>query len=333
MPTISAPQELVESDVYIDTRDMTGRALYLKVDGLNFGGSVKLRVAASMVEAAERDGLIGPDSILVESSSGNLGIALSMVAANKGLRFVCVTDIRCNPVTVRLMRSLGAEVMMVDQPNRTGGLLGARHDRVRRLCAENPRAVWLNQYANQANWAAHYRTTAPEIMRRFPDLDVLFLGVGTAGTLMGCISYLRDHGYPTRVVAVDAEGSVSFGGPSGRRLIPGLGAAVRPVILNRDAPDAVCHVAEIDAIRTCRMLAGHGFLLGGSTGTVLSGALSWLGDHDPDGLLQAVALSPDLGERYIDTIYDDAWVGAHFGAEALWGDCRAVAGRVGEAHS
>ena len=110
MTVISAPQEYNEENLYVDLRSILGRALFLKCEGFNFAGSIKLKAAASMVEAAERDGLLRPGSMLVESSSGNLGVALSMIAASRGYRFVCVTDTRCNLATKRLMEALGAEV-------------------------------------------------------------------------------------------------------------------------------------------------------------------------------------------------------------------------------
>ena len=143
--------------------------MFLKIEGFNFASSIKLKAAAEMVKTAERDGTLTPDSILVESSSGNLGVALSMLTANKGYRFVCVTDSRCNPATMRLMRVLGADVHVVTEPAADGsGLLGARLAHVRELCASDDRYLWLNQYANPANPRAHYRTTAPAIAQQFP---------------------------------------------------------------------------------------------------------------------------------------------------------------------
>src|SRR6478609_3889068 len=113
MPVIRNPQDFNEDDLYVDLRSIFGYSLFLKCEGFNFAGSIKLKAATEMVEAAERDGALAPDSILLESSSGNLGVALSMLAASKGYRFVCVTDSRCNPATMRLMRVLGAEVHVV----------------------------------------------------------------------------------------------------------------------------------------------------------------------------------------------------------------------------
>ncbi|MFH8477059.1 2,3-diaminopropionate biosynthesis protein SbnA [Streptomyces sp. NPDC018000] len=310
-------QELTGSELFVDLAPLFGHALHMKVEGLNLGGSIKLRAAAAMVAAAERSRLLREDSVLVESSSGNLGVALSVIAAHKGLRFVCVTDARCNATTAATMRALGTELLVVDEPDPRGGFLKARLDRVRRLCAEDDRYLWLNQYSNPANWVAHYEGTAPAILKYMPDVDVLFVGVGTSGTAMGCARYFRDNGSRARLVAVDAVGSVTFGRPAGTRLIPGLGASVMPPMFDAGAFDDRIQVAELDTIRLCRTLAGRGLLFGGSTGTVVAGALQWLERYDSGRSLRSVCISPDMGDRYLSTIYDDSWVLANFGPEAL----------------
>ena len=316
MPVISAPEAFNEDDLFVDLRSTLGRSLFLKCEGFNFAGSIKLKSAREMVEAAKRDGLLSPSSVLVESSSGNLGVALSMIAASKGYRFMCVTDSRCNVATRLLMEALGSEVHVITKPDPVSGLLGARIDFIRTLCASDDRYVWLNQYTNPGNWKAHYRTTAPEIARQFPQLDVLFIGAGTTGTLMGCARYFREWHRPIRIVAVDSVGSVAFGGPPARRMIPGVGTGIRPPLLDESFVDEVIHVEEVDTIRVCRRLAGRGFLFGGSTGTVLSGAMGWLAQH-PALDLTAVAIAPDLGERYLDTIYQADWLQDHYGDELV----------------
>jgi N-(2-amino-2-carboxyethyl)-L-glutamate synthase len=317
MTVISMPQDFNVDDLYIDLRPMSGHSLFLKCEGFNFAGSIKLKAASAMVEGAERSGVLRPGSVLVESSSGNLGVALSMIAASKGYGFVCVTDSRCNGSTRRLMEALGSQVHIITQPDPVTGLLGARIDHVRSLCASDDRYVWLNQYTNPNNWKAHYRTTAPAIHRQFPDLDVLFVGAGTCGTLIGCANYFRDHDRSVRVVAVDAVGSVTFGAPPARRLIPGLGTSMRPPMLDESVVDEVVWVEEVDTVRACHRLARSGFLFGGSTGTVVSGATSWLDLYDPDGQLTAVTLAPDLGERYLDTLYQNHWIENLYGAAVL----------------
>ena len=131
MPVISVPQAFNEDELYVDLQSIIGHSLFLKCEGFNFAGSIKLKAAAEMVEAADRDGVLTSESILVESSSGNLGVALSMIAASKGYQFLCVTDSRCNLSTRMLMEALGSQVHIISEPDARGGFLGARIDYVR----------------------------------------------------------------------------------------------------------------------------------------------------------------------------------------------------------
>jgi N-(2-amino-2-carboxyethyl)-L-glutamate synthase len=323
---ISVPQAFNVEDLYVDLRSIFGHPLFVKCEGFNFAGSVKLKPAAEMVDAAEQAGMLTPQSILVESSSGNLGVALSMIAASKGYQFLCVTDPRCNLATRRAMEALGSQVHVVTEPDANGGLLGARLAYVRALCASDARYVNLDQYNNPHNWKAHFRTTAPAIARQFPQLEVLFIGAGTTGTLMGCARYFRAWQSPVRIVAVDSVGSVTFGGEPAPRMIPGLGTSVRPPLLDESFVDEIVYVEEADTIRACHRLARSGFLFGGSTGTVVSGAVAWLSQHDG---LTAVAIAPDLGERYLDTVYHLNWLHDIYGEDVLSTDELAVGSRSG----
>jgi 2,3-diaminopropionate biosynthesis protein SbnA len=316
---ITVPEAFNEDDLFVDLRSVFGHSLFLKCEGFNFAGSIKLKAAAEMVDAAKQRGVLTPGSVLVESSSGNLGVALSVIAASSGYQFLCVTDSRCNLSTRLLMKALGSQVHVITEPDATSGFLGARIDYVRALCASDDRYVWLNQYTNPGNWKAHYRTTAPAIARQFPQLDVLFVGAGTTGTLMGCARYFREWRRPVRVIAVDSVGSVAFGGVPGCRMIPGLGTSIRPPLLDESYVDEVVRVEEADTIRACHRLARRGFLFGGSTGTVVSGAMSWLAGHDGHELT-AVAIAPDLGERYLDTIYQINWLRGVYGEDVLSSD-------------
>ncbi|MEU1034690.1 MULTISPECIES: 2,3-diaminopropionate biosynthesis protein SbnA [Streptomyces] len=316
MPVISEPYSFNEEDLYVDLQPIFGQPLFLKCEGFNFAGSIKLKPAREMVKAAERAGVLTPESVLLESSSGNMGVALSVIAASKGYRLLCVTDSRCNLQTRLLMEALGAQVHIVTQPSPHDGFLGARLDYIRRLCRQDQRYVWLSQYTNANNWKAHYQTTAPAIARTFPDLDVLFVGAGTTGTLMGCARWFRHWHRLVRIVAVDPLGSVSFGGAPGRRMLPGLGMSMRPPLLDSSYVDEAIQVEEADTIRACHSLARHGFLFGGSTGTVVSGAIDWLTRHDTPSLT-TVAIAPDLGERYLETIYQANWVRDLYGNDVL----------------
>ena len=318
MPVISAPLDFNEEDLYIDLRQALDIPLYLKCEGFNFAGSIKLKAAKAMVEAAEADGTLTPDSTIIESSSGNLGVALAIAATSRGYPFICVTDSRCNLTSRQMMETLGAEVHIISQPHPVHGLLGARLDHIHQLCADNSGYHWLNQYTNPNAWKAHYRTTAPAIARQFPHLDLLFIGAGTTGTLMGCARYFADHHPHTRIIAIDVEGSTTFGAPAARRMIPGLGTSITPPLLDTSYIHHTVHVSEPDTIRTCHTLARHGFLLGGSSGTVVHAAASHLADHYPDDPnVTAVAISPDLGERYLDTIYQTNWVHDLYGPHTL----------------
>ncbi|MDQ3402092.1 MAG: 2,3-diaminopropionate biosynthesis protein SbnA [Actinomycetota bacterium] len=310
MPVINAPEDLVLDDIYVNLRPLFGKEVYLKCESFNFAGSIKLKAARAMLDDAERAGSLREDSVIVESSSGNLGIALATIAANRGYRFVCVTDPRANPTARRLIESMGGEVVVVTQLDETGGYLGTRIRTVQELCESSPKFLWLNQYANPENWQAHYRQTAPAIVNQFPSVDLLFIGAGTTGTLMGCARYLRERGHKAKVIAVDSTGSVTFGGPAAPRFIPGLGTSRRPEIVDESFVDDLVMVDERDAVQMCHRMAAKGFLFGGSTGTVLSAVEHYLKDQPDD--VTVVALSPDMGDRYLDTVYDWEWVEERF---------------------
>jgi 2,3-diaminopropionate biosynthesis protein SbnA len=290
-----------------------GFSTHLKLEGLNPTGSIKLKVARAMVERAEADGVLPPGSRLIESTSGNLGIALASVCAAKGHQLSVITDPNANEHSIRFMRALGAEVTVVTEQDANGGFLQTRLRLLHRLLAEDPALVWLNQYTNPANPGAHRDGTAAEIFQGFGEPDWLFVGTGTSGTLMGCVEYVRRAGASTRVVAVDTLGSVTFGGPPGRRWIPGLGSSRRPEIYCDDGSFDKVLVEERDTVLMCRHVARtYGLLLGGSTGTVLAGLRAMRGAVEPGSTVLVIA--PDLGDRYLDTVYDDDWVLARFGA-------------------
>ncbi|MGW9169987.1 2,3-diaminopropionate biosynthesis protein SbnA [Streptomyces decoyicus] len=314
MTIVQHPFEITAPPLFLDLNKITGRRLYLKLEGYNAAGSIKLRTASALVRHAERTGRLRPGATIIESSSGNLGVALGVIAASCGYRFICVTDVRCNHSTLNLLHALGAEVVMIDTPHPVHGFLQARLDYVRSRCAADPNLMWLNQYESQANRLAHYEGTAPAIAQAIPDLDVLFVGVGTGGTAMGCAQYFREHHPRVRVVAVDAAGSVTFGDQPRTRYLPGLGSGVKPPLVDPTVFNDVVIVPERESVRCCRQLAGGGLLAGGSTGTVVSGALRWLADR---GDMVAAAISPDLADRYADTVYDDTWVEQHLAEQDL----------------
>lgn len=309
--------ELGAPHAFLELPDFAAEfSTHLKLEGLNPAGSIKLKTARAMVEMAETDGVLKPGSRLIESTSGNLGVALASVCAAKGFDLMVITDPNANEHSIRCMRAMGAHVTVVTERDANGGFLQSRIRLLHHLLAEDPSLVWLNQYTNPANPAAHRDGTAVEIFQGFGEPDWLFIGTGTSGTLMGCVEYVRNTKAATRVVAVDTIGSVTFGGPPQRRWIPGLGASRRPEIFRDDDSFDKVLVAERDTVMMCRHVARtYGLLLGGSTGTVLAAVRSMHDAITPGATV--LAISPDLGDRYLNTVYDDDWVCDRFGVTAL----------------
>ena len=309
--------DLVTDDIYLRLPELIGDAeLYLKIEGLNPAGSVKLKTALALITDAEERGLLRPGGRVVESSSGNLGIALSMVCAVKGYSFVCITDPKAAAHSVASMRALSAEVVVVTERDANGGYLGTRIAHLKQMLRDDPTLYWPNQYANSANPRAHWERTAASIFAEISNVDYLVVGAGTTGTLMGCSAYFRQFSPRTKIIAVDTRGSVTFGGAASPRYIPGLGTSRVPELCRTDNIDEIVYVAEGDAVRACRHLARrYGLLVGGSTGSVVA-AVQDLAPTLPSGAT-VVAIAPDLGDKYLETVFNDQWVTATFGSDVL----------------
>jgi cysteine synthase A len=293
------------------------------LESFNPGGSSKDRPALEILESAIRSGSVGPDTLVIESSSGNMGIGLAQICLYHGLRFLCVVDPKASPANLKVLAAYGAEIECISSPDPISGeWLPARLSRVQALLQEIPGSFWPNQYANEANSGSHYRTTMSEIICQLGgELDYLFVATSTCGTLKGCGEFIRDRRLKTRIVAVDAAGSLIFDQPgarSGARRIPGLGAGIRPPLCDLSMVETVVHVSDADCVRSCRrLLQREAILAGGSSGGVLA-AVERLRGRLSKGSVCAVIL-PDRGERYLDTIYDDDWV------REVLGDCDAPA--------
>ena len=285
-----------------------GVRVIAKMELLNPGGSVKDRPARFIVEQGLASGVITSTTRLVESSSGNLGVALSMIARVYGLQFTCVVDPKIAPANVKVMKALGAQIDMVTERDEQGGYLGTRVRRVRQLVAADANTVWINQYANQLNWRAHYEGEGEEVVRELRSpVDVLVVAVSTTGTILGLSRRLRRENPKLRVVAVDALGSVIFGGPPARRELPGMGASRIPELFTPAEIDEVQHVSDREAVRGCRELAEQeGIFAGGSSGAVVCALRRILPSVSRPATVLTVL--PDRGDRYLDMVYDEAWV-------------------------
>ncbi|MBZ4319772.1 2,3-diaminopropionate biosynthesis protein SbnA [Streptomyces huiliensis] len=295
--------------------------LFAKLEKFNPGGSVKDRVALNMLlEKVSSGELVPGRSAVVESSSGNLAIGLAQVCRYFGLRFICVVDAKTTEQNIAIIRSYGAEVEVITEPDpETGEFLPSRIRRVRELVRSVPDAYWPNQYGNPLNAAAHELTMREIVEGLNGRLDYLFCATSSCGTLRGCADYVRKSGLSTEIVAVDALGSAIFGGQSPTtRLLPGHGAALRPALFDPRAADHVVHVSDLECVRMCRRLVDReAILAGGSSGAVIA-AVERMRDAIPDGSRVAVVF-PDSGERYLETIYSDSWVARKFGdVSHLW---------------
>lgn len=297
-----------------------GIEVFGKLEALNPGGSVKDRPAYNMITRGMEAGLITKDTTIVESSSGNFAIGLAQVCAYVGLRLICVVDIKTTVQNVKILEAYGARVDVITEPDPvTGEYLQARLNRIRQIVDSIPNTFWPNQYANPNNPLAHYGRTMPEIVEVLgPDIDYVFLATSTCGTLRGCADFIHDRRMPTKIVAVDAIGSVIFGHPPGKRLLPGHGAGVVPKLFKPDLADQHVLVSDLDCVVGCRRLVQHeAILAGASSGAVISAVDRLLSERQIRGGARCVAILADRGERYLDTVYSDTWVQSHLGAEAL----------------
>ncbi|HWN29637.1 MAG TPA: 2,3-diaminopropionate biosynthesis protein SbnA [Actinomycetospora sp.] len=285
-----------------------GVEVLAKLELMNPGGSMKDRSARYIVAGGVADGSIPPGSRLVESSSGNFGVAVAMAARLHGLAFTCVVDPHVSAANVTIMRGLGADVEVVDEPDAAGGYLHTRLGRVHEILATTPDTVWINQYANDRNWLAHYHGTGAELVDQLLVPPTHLVGaVSTTGSLLGCARRLREWCDPLEVVAADAVGSVIFGGPGGRRELPGLGSSRVPELHSPAEIDRVEHVDDATAAEACReLLATEAIFAGGSTGAVVTAVRRLVDDVEPPARI--VAIFPDRGDRYLDRVYDDAWL-------------------------
>lgn len=289
--------------------------VFAKLDLLQLSGSTKERTANSLLESLLKSGALEPGGMIVESTSGNLGIALARQAVVRGIRFVAVVDENANRSALEIMRAYGAVIDVVVTPP-DGNKLAARRERVNQLLIQYPAAVTTNQYGSPDNPDAHFTTTMPEFMEATDGrLDMLFVATSTTGTLLGCQRYLRQHHPGTKLVAVDAVGSVLFGGTSGLRRFPGLGAGIIPELALQAEPDVVSRIEEIDMVRGCRKLAKReGILAGASTGAIVT-AMEQLLPRIQTGS-RIGFLVHDSGVPYLHTVYNDDWVRNNLGAEA-----------------
>lgn len=272
--------------------------IVVKIESFNPLACVKERIALSMIEAAERDGLVHADTVIVEPTSGNTGIGLAMVCAARGYRLICTMPSSVSAERRKLMAALGAEVVLVSE----GGMQGAI-DRAHEIVAAEASAYMPLQFENPANPEVHRRTTAEEIWRDTDGrVDIFVAGAGTGGTITGVGSRLKQLKPAVRAIAVEpAASAVLSGGQPGPHGLQGIGAGFVPRVLDLTVVDEIIPVRDQDAFAMARRLAREeGILAGASSGAALWAALQVAARPENAGRL-IVTLLPDTGERYLST--------------------------------
>ncbi len=281
--------------------------IYVKLESLNPGGSTKDRIGLTMIEAAEKEGLLQPGGTIIEATAGNTGVGLALVAAIKKYRCIFVMPDKMSQDKINLLKAYGAEVVITptsvppDSPESYNGV-------AERLAKEIPGAYRPNQFANPNNPLAHYLTTGPEIWSDTNGkIDVLVAGMGTGGTISGTAKYLKEQNPNIVIVGADPEGSILSGDSPKSYKLEGIGEDFIPKTFNRQLVDEMIRVSDKESFNMARRLAREeGLLVGGSCGTALAAALKYTQRlSEPK---QIVAILPDTGRNYINKIYSDSWM-------------------------
>lgn len=283
--------------------------LVAKIEYMNPGGSIKERIAATMIDQAERDGLLESGGTIIEPTSGNTGVGLALVAAVRGYRVICTVPDKVSKEKQDLLRAYGVEV--IETPTEHGpGHPGSYYGVADRLAAEIEGSFQPNQYFNAANPRAHYETTGPEIWEQTDGtLEVFVAGVGTGGTISGAGKFLKEKKPSIEVVGADPEGSIYTQGPDGdirQYYVEGVGEDFYPETVDLDVIDRFIAVTDAESFTMARRLArAEGVLTGGSGGLAVEAALR-VADEDHGRLV--VVVVPDSGRGYLSKIFNDEWM-------------------------
>ncbi len=285
--------------VRINKLGLPNATILAKLESYNPCGSIKDRIAKSMIEAAEKEGAIKPDTVIVEPTSGNTGIGLAFICAAKGYKLVLTMPESMSIERRKLLELFGAKLVLTPAAS---GMVGAV-ERAEQLVAENENSFMPQQFKNPANPQAHREATAEEIWADTDGkIDIFVSGVGTGGTLTGCGEVLKQHNSNIQIVAVEPlDSPVLSGGRASSHKIQGIGAGFVPDVLNVDLIDQIVQVTNADAITIARQLAlKEGILAGISSGAALWAAIE-LSKRTENEKKTIVAILPDTGERYIST--------------------------------
>jgi cysteine synthase A len=288
---------------------LSGANVFVKLEYFNHSGSIKDRAAYHIMREGIKKGNIDKNTVIVESSSGNFAIALAMICRTLGIRFIPVIDPNISGYYEKLLRLICPEMVKVKDMDSTGGYLLTRIKMVEAICKHTSNSFWTNQYGNPDNFLAYYHTLGVEICNSFDRLDYLFIGVSSGGTITGVSRRVKEKFPRVKVIAVDIEGSVIFGGPPQRRLISGIGSSKIPPILEHAIIDEVLYVTHDEIVAGCRELLSGQMILGGPSAGAAYFAIKKFIREDtgvPDPTI--LFLCPDRGTAYLDSLYNETWV-------------------------
>jgi cystathionine beta-synthase len=310
------------------TRIDTGPCrLFLKLESQNPGGSIKDRIALSMIAAAEREGFLKPGGTIVEATAGNTGLALTLVGQAKGYKVLLVIPDKMSKEKIQHLRAMGADVRLTrsDVPH---GHPDYYTDMAERLAQQIPGGFYVNQFANDANSDAHFRSTGPEIWEQMDhDVDAFVAGIGSGGTITGIARYLKSVGSDAKIILADPVGSTLAGivnegvpGPEGSYTVEGIGQNFVPDTADVDLIDCAYSIPDAEAIATVReLLLKEGVLAGSSSGTLIAAALRWC--REQTEAKRVVTFVCDTGAKYLSKVYNDAWLADQgLGERELHGD-------------
>ena len=288
--------------------------LFLKLESQNPGGSIKDRIAVSMIEAAEREGWLKPGGTIVEATAGNTGLALALVGQQKGYKVLLVIPNKMSKEKIQHLRAMGADVRLTrsDVPH---GHPEYYTDMAERLAQQIPGGYYVNQFANDANSEAHVKTTGPEIWEQTGgQVDAFVAGIGSGGTITGVARYLKSRGSKAEIILADPVGSTLAGivnegvpGPEGSYTVEGIGQNFVPDTADITLIDRAYSIPDAEAIATVReLLLKEGILAGSSSGTLIASALRWC--REQTEARTCVTLVCDTGAKYLSKVYNDAWL-------------------------
>ena len=290
--------------------------LFVKLESNNYSGSVKDWAAYYIILKAIEAGQINEATTVVESSSGNFAIALAYICKRLAINFIPVIDPNINADYERVLQMLCSKVVKVEELDGNGGYLLTRIGAVKKICEECENTFWTNQYENENNYKAYFYGLGPELGRQFSRLDYAFIAVSTCGTITGLSMRLKELFPSIKILAVDVEGSIIFGGPPGPRFVPGIGAGKVSEYLRHAHIDEVLYVSQADLIMGCHRLMKEQLILGGgSSGAVYFAVHKYFGSREPDPDANILFVSPDGGKAYLDTIFHPKWYNRFLSSE------------------